>query len=636
MDEGWECGDAGRDRVGNRALRTMVIVMTLIPARAVLAALRRGWRTLLMVNAVFAVVGATLVAPLTAGLVQVVVSMSGKPALSDVEIADFFFSPGGALGLMGLGTVLLALQVLGYAALLIPARLLLQGGTCSFFEVLQVLLPALPRLLRLCGLFVVQLVGCTLPFLGMAAGIYRVLLSGNDINFYLVYKPPVFLWAGGLVVLVLLGYLWVVARLVSGWVHAFPLVLFRGEAPMVALRVSRRAAAGQRRALCAGLVGWGLVMPVVGSVLTLPWSSLAFWAAQHWQNQLTWLVVALGVCLAFSLVTGWVVSFAGLALLALQNMRFYLQISPEDAMPCEPSESCRLQIGMKTAGAGALGLCLVTIWMSGRWIGTLHDEHFTAVIAHRGASVSAPENSMAAVQAAIEAGADWIEIDVQESADGTVMVFHDNDFKRMGGPSRSIWQLRDAELAQIDIGSWKSAVFSGERPPRLVDVLAACRGRAGVLIELKYYGHEQRLEERVVEVVEAAGMVDHVMIMSLSHKGIKKFKSLRPQWKTGLLATVALGDLTRLDVDFLGLNARTTSRRLVEEAARRGVKVHVWTVNRPGEMVAMLGTGVDGLITDDPALARAVLAERAEASLAEKVLLDLASFLGRKPPVASQ
>ena len=608
VDEGWECGDAGRDRVGNRALRTMVIVMTLIPARAVLAALRRGWRTLLMVNAVFAVVGATLVAPLTAGLVQVVVSMSGKPALSDVEIADFFFSPGGALGLMGLGTVLLALQVLGYAALLIPARLLLQGGTCSFFEVLQVLLPALPRLLRLCGLFVVQLVGCTLPFLGMAAGIYRVLLS----------------------------YLWVVARLVSGWVHACPLVLFRGEAPMVALRVSRRAAAGQRRALCAGLVGWGLVMPVVGSVLTLPWSSLAFWAAQHWQNQLTWLVVALGVCLAFSLVTGWVVSFAGLALLALQNMRFYLQISPEDAMPSELSESCRLQIGMKTAGAGALGLCLVTIWMSGRWMGTLHDEHFTAVIAHRGASVSAPENSMAAVQAAIEAGADWIEIDVQESADGTVMVFHDNDFKRMGGPSRSIWQLRDAELAQIDIGSWKSAVFSGERPPRLVDVLAACRGRAGVLIELKYYGHEQRLEERVVEVVEAAGMVDHVMIMSLSHKGIKKFKSLRPQWKTGLLATVALGDLTRLDVDFLGLNARTTSRRLVEEAARRGVKVHVWTVNRPGEMVAMLGTGVDGLITDDPALARAVLAERAEASLAEKVLLDLASFLGRKPPVASQ
>jgi hypothetical protein len=195
-----------------------------------------------MVNAVFAVVGATLVAPLTAGLVQVVVSMSGKPALSDVEIADFFFSPGGALGLMGLGTVLLALQVLGYAALLIPSRLLLQGGTCSFFEVLRVLLPALPRLLRLCGLFVVQLVGCTLPFLGMAAGIYRVLLGGNDINFYLVYKPPVFLWAGGLVVLVLLGHLWVVARLVSGWVHAFPLVLFRGEAPMVALRVSRRAA----------------------------------------------------------------------------------------------------------------------------------------------------------------------------------------------------------------------------------------------------------------------------------------------------------------------------------------------------------------------------------------------------------
>jgi glycerophosphoryl diester phosphodiesterase len=270
------------------------------------------------------------------------------------------------------------------------------------------------------------------------------------------------------------------------------------------------------------------------------------------------------------------------------------------------------------------------------WIESLHDEHPAVVIAHRGASAVAPENTLAAVREAVEAGADWVEIDVQESADGTVFVFHDSDFKRVGGPARPIWELRDAELAAIDIGSWKSPAFSAERPPLLADVLALCKDRCGVLIELKYYGHSQRLEERVVGLVEAAGMADQVMAMSLSHEGIRKIRELRPEWKVGLLSSVALGNVTKLDLDFLGLNARTTSRKLVRQAHKRGVQVHVWTVNDPVDMSTQLGRGVDGLITDNPALARKVMTERADASFGEKLLIDLAAVLGKKPPTPTQ
>jgi glycerophosphoryl diester phosphodiesterase len=93
--------------------------------------------------------------------------------------------------------------------------------------------------------------------------------------------------------------------------------------------------------------------------------------------------------------------------------------------------------------------------------------------------------------------------------------------------------LHDPELATIDIGSWKSPAFASERTPLLSDVLALCKDRAGVLIELKYYGHDQRLEERVVEIVEAAGMADQVMVMSLSHEGVRKLQKLRPRWRAG-------------------------------------------------------------------------------------------------------
>jgi len=119
--------------------------------------------------------------------------------------------------------------------------------------------------------------------------------------------------------------------------------------------------------------------------------------------------------------------------------------------------------------------------------------------------------------------------------------------------------------------------------------------------------------------------------MSLSHEGVRKIRKLRPSWKAGLLSTVAIGNVTKLNLNFLGLNARTTSARLIREAGERGIKIDVWTVNDPVDMAVMLGRGVDGLITDNPALAREVMEKRARASFGERMLFDLAAVLRRKP-----
>jgi glycerophosphoryl diester phosphodiesterase len=231
---------------------------------------------------------------------------------------------------------------------------------------------------------------------------------------------------------------------------------------------------------------------------------------------------------------------------------------------------------------------------------------------------------MAAIQGAIDAGADWVEIDVQETVDGEIVVIHDSDLKKIGGNAMKVADSTLAELQGVDIGSWFGPEFSDQRIPTLKQVLERCKGRIGVNIELKYYGKERRLEESVAGIVEAVGMQDQVLVMSLNYNGIKKMRELRPGWSVGLLSTVALGDVIGLDVDFLALNAKSTSRAKVRNIQNRDKQVMVWTVNDAVGMSVMFGRGVDAIITDEPALAVSVLEQRKKLNPAERLLMHLA------------
>jgi glycerophosphoryl diester phosphodiesterase len=243
------------------------------------------------------------------------------------------------------------------------------------------------------------------------------------------------------------------------------------------------------------------------------------------------------------------------------------------------------------------------------------------IIAHRGAAGSRPENTMASFGKAIEDGADWIELDVQETADGKVVVIHDSDFMKLAGVDLKIWDATMPDLAEIDIGTWFSSDYASERTPTLRAVLEDAKGKAGVLIELKYYNRDERLEERVIRIVEATGMTGSIAVMSLKYPAVQKMKALRPHWRVGLLAATAIGDLTQLEADFLAVNTGIATSDLIRRARKAGRDVYVWTVNDPISMSRMISRGAVGLITDEPALARDVLSERAKLSTPERLLL---------------
>ena len=140
----------------------------------------------------------------------------------------------------------------------------------------------------------------------------------------------------------------------------------------------------------------------------------------------------------------------------------------------------------------------------------------TEITAHRGSSKMAPENTMAALEAAMEEMADYSEIDVQTTADGIVVLCHDLNLKRVAGVDRTLGSMTYSQLEQLDVGSHFSPEFNGERIPALREVLEACKGRMKLNIELKNIGNDTSLPEQVAALVKEYDMEDQCVITSVT------------------------------------------------------------------------------------------------------------------------
>ena len=136
---------------------------------------------------------------------------------------------------------------------------------------------------------------------------------------------------------------------------------------------------------------------------------------------------------------------------------------------------------------------------------------------------------MAAFKAAMDAGADFIELDVQRTKDRQVVVLHDADFMRMGGDPRRMADLTAAEVATIDIGSKRGPQFAGQHAPTLEEVIDLVRGRTKINIELKYNVPDPGLAPAVVELLVREDFIDQVVITSLDYAALKQVRSIEPR-----------------------------------------------------------------------------------------------------------
>jgi glycerophosphoryl diester phosphodiesterase len=201
-----------------------------------------------------------------------------------------------------------------------------------------------------------------------------------------------------------------------------------------------------------------------------------------------------------------------------------------------------------------------------------------AVTAHLGSSLAAPENTMAAILRAIQDGADYAETDVQETADGVIVLY---DLRRVAGVDSGIWELTYDEVKELDVGSWFSGEFTGERVVPLRETMQAGNDRIKLNIELKYHGHNRRLEAEVARLVTQAMFEDQCIVTSLEYGGMQEIARQDSRLRRGLIVTAKIGDATKLDIDLLAVNARSVTRDLVARAHEASKEMHVWTVNDP-------------------------------------------------------
>lgn len=244
------------------------------------------------------------------------------------------------------------------------------------------------------------------------------------------------------------------------------------------------------------------------------------------------------------------------------------------------------------------------------------------VMAHRGLSADAPENTLYAFSDAISVGADFIELDVQQTRDGVLVVMHDSNLKRTTGVNKNIWDVDYADIQNLDAGSWFDPAYANARIPTLEETLQFVDKRARLNIEIKPTKHgSDTLEQDVAELITQYQYTDACYVTSFSYGSLKKVKEVNPEIRTGYLMSVAYGQFYSLKyADAFSLNKVFVTSQVVNAAHQQGKQIFAWTVNSMSEVRSLCNLHVDSIITDDPVMVQNVISRDSTGETLRSVL----------------
>jgi glycerophosphoryl diester phosphodiesterase len=598
-------------------------------ARDVLASFRTAWRfrwPFLVAHLLIRLLVLAIITPIASLLLYFAIATSGQSALTDQDIAHFLLTPTGLIAALATLCLLMAGAVIDVALMTSILRADQKTASRVFGHGLRFVMSHCVSVLSFSLQLIIRILLIAAPFLIVAAIVAMFSFTQYDINYYLTYRPPGFVIAGSIIALIALALVLVLIRQLSSWAIALHLVLFDKQPSSKAFGDSKQRLSGHKVKLITTLAVWIVARAMLGLAVAAMAGILLNLIPGVFGMHLRSVATAAIVVLLFWALANAIVAALSNGALADLLYRLYLRASP-DAIRTMANGADEKLSGVAVPMGALITIAVVAliggIFAGGMLLERVASTRTVEIIAHRGAAASRPENTLAAINQAVDDRADWIEIDVQETADDEVVVAHDSDFMKLAGVDLKIWDARMADLAEIDIGSWFGPSYSGERTPTLRQALEAVKGRGKLMIELKYYGHDVDLESRVVGIVEEMDMASDVSVMSLKYDGVRKMQALRPDWRYGVLAATAIGDLAALKADFLAVNTGQASLQLIRRAHKQAKQIYVWTVDDPLTISRMISMGVDGLITNEPALARQVMEARNQLATYQRLALWL-------------
>ncbi|MGI5817179.1 MAG: glycerophosphodiester phosphodiesterase [Armatimonadota bacterium] len=227
------------------------------------------------------------------------------------------------------------------------------------------------------------------------------------------------------------------------------------------------------------------------------------------------------------------------------------------------------------------------------------------ICAHRGRSGVFPENTMAAFEAAVEVGADFMELDVRATVDGEIVCIHDATVDRTTDGSGEVAQMTLAEVQALDAGRWIGAAHAGEGVPLLREVLEVIAPRVVVDIEIKQRG----IAEQVAGIVREAGALRRASVISFDREDIRVAKSTEPALACGLITSgpeegsteqALIGSALECGASFVSCSHRAVTPTLVRECHLTGLLLLAWTMDEPEDIARMIDLQVDGLVSNYP------------------------------------
>ncbi|UCD49477.1 MAG: glycerophosphodiester phosphodiesterase [Phycisphaerales bacterium] len=243
----------------------------------------------------------------------------------------------------------------------------------------------------------------------------------------------------------------------------------------------------------------------------------------------------------------------------------------------------------------------------------------TELIAHRGASYLAPENTVASAKLAWDKKADAVEVDIYRAQDGKVVVIHDKTTKRTGGEELEVATSTAEQLRQLDVGSFKSQTYAGERIPLLEEIIATLPPQRRLFVEIKC-GPEVLWPLQTV--IDASGKRDQIVIIGFGLDTVKASKKLMPDlptyWLVGTKkdeeteawiphSATLIDDITGTGLDGLNVHWAGVTKDFAQDVRDAGLGLYVWTVNDPVEAARLAKLGVAGITTDRPGWLRSQL-----------------------------
>ncbi|MBW6391145.1 glycerophosphodiester phosphodiesterase family protein [Billgrantia antri] len=615
-----------------------------------LRSLREHLRPLVAYHLFFTLLASSLLLPGVAWTLTSLLRRFDRTVVTNAALLDLLFSAGGILWLLAaIGLTFLVLYLQQAGMILVAVKRRDNHYQLAFIALWQ----TLRRLPVLAGLVVLQ-VGTHLllliPVALLLGWLYEIVIGGVDPYFVLRMRPPaLWLFLAGAIPLSLAWALiagWLYVR----WILALPTAMLENLSPLAALQRSRELTRGHRGKVALVVISMLLV------IVALPFMTSSIF--DHVFTPLLWWLpernaVLIPAMLAYA--TGYVlatlaITFVGIAANALLSACLYLRLAHREPRPAPPPPDAhpgRLAWGVELA---VVLFALVQAW----WIvNSFELRDNVAIIAHRGSSAAAPENTLSAIEQASADRAHYVEVDVRLTADGEAVLYHDRSLQRLTGDSRLLHEMSLEALRRFDVGSWFGDAYVGERVPTLDEAFAAVRGKSALMIDMKPEpGEEAALVKAVLESLRRETearreCLSHVSpaqaarcgspdvsgetrLAVMSTNVLDMIKEQEPDLRVTLLAQLVMpGTLDRRGFDALGLRHNRITENEIRLARELGYEVHAWTVNDRARMSQMIDLGVDAIITDHPERLAELIRDRRELSDGAILLVKLRNWLRR-------